>query len=498
MLRIAEQWYGSDVGRQRQGNEDNFFVRAPVFVVADGMGGAQAGEVASAMAVEEFEPEMPNGVAPEESLAEIIRTANNKIHEMSRSNTQRSGMGTTCTAIYVDENEVVLAHVGDSRCYLYRDGDLTRLTRDHSLVGELVDRGKITEEQAEMHPQRSVITRALGPEYDVKVDTERVEARDGDVFLLCSDGLTSMVREAGLLPVFEHSSSLEETGRGLIAAANEAGGRDNITVILIRLETIDVPEGMTQATTESTAVDGDDDGYDTFSGPAVGAEPRQGVTRMSIEQATRAAEGAPAEEAAAPVAPASDSMEAAYKEDFATTALPAIPRPAAPDEPPPPPEDLPPLAEDAPVADEPPPPEPPAPAPPPPVPASAPPPPVPGVTRTGPSTLTGAPPKQRKKRRWRRILIPLIILAILGSAAYAATRAVFFVGLDDDKAVTVFRGLPYDLPAGIKLYSRDYTSGVTIDQVPASRRKTYIDHKLRSRDDVNGLIKDLENGKIQP
>jgi protein phosphatase len=490
MLRIAEQWYGSDVGRQRQGNEDNFFVRAPVFVVADGMGGAQAGEVASQMAVEEFEPGLPNG-SPEESLSEIIRSANNKIHDMSRSNTQRSGMGTTCTAIYVDTREVVLAHVGDSRCYLYRDGELTRLTRDHSLVGELVDRGKLTEEQAEMHPQRSVITRALGPEYDVKVDTERVEARDGDVFLLCSDGLTSMVREAGLIPVFEHAASLEETGRGLIAAANEAGGRDNITVILVRLEDVEVPDGMNQDTAEADAVDGGDDGYDTFSGPAVPDEPRQGVTRMTVEQETRAAEGAPvAGEAAAPLS-ASDSEEAAYKEDFATTALPAIPMPGRAEEPP---------AEPPPLAEEPPPPPPPAPPAPAPAPATAESsPPPPGATRT--STGTGVPPgrpaKRKPKRRLRRLLIPLIILLILGSAAYAATRAVFFVGLDDAKAVTVYRGLPYDLPAGIKLYSRHYTSGVTIDQVPAGRRETFTEHKLRSLDDASDLVKQLELGKLQ-
>src|SRR5688500_16204631 len=137
MLQIADQFFDSDVGRARQGNEDNYFVRAPLFVVADGMGGAQAGEVASQLAVEEFEPGMPNGGTPEEGLTQIIQRANNRIHDMSHSDQQRSGMGTTCTAVYVDEREVVLAHVGDSRCYLYRNDELTRLTTDHSLVGEL-------------------------------------------------------------------------------------------------------------------------------------------------------------------------------------------------------------------------------------------------------------------------------------------------------------------------------------------------------------------------
>ena len=133
----------------------------------------------------------------------------------------------------------MIAHVGDSRAYLFRDGDLIRLTRDHSLVEELVARGKLTEEQAEAHPQRSVITRALGPEPNVEVDLEAFPARDGDVFLLCSDGLTTMVPEPQLKPILERGGPLEPIGRELIAAANEAGGRDNITVILFRLEDVE-------------------------------------------------------------------------------------------------------------------------------------------------------------------------------------------------------------------------------------------------------------------
>src|SRR4051812_44596487 len=148
MLRVAEQWYDSDVGRQRQGNEDNYFVQSPLFVVADGMGGAQAGEVASQMAVDAFRGGIRDG-APEEDLVAIIKQANRQIHDGSRSDSAHQGMGTTCTAIYVAADEVILAHVGDSRAYLFRDGELTRVTHDHSLVGELVDRGRLTEEQAE-------------------------------------------------------------------------------------------------------------------------------------------------------------------------------------------------------------------------------------------------------------------------------------------------------------------------------------------------------------
>ena len=195
MLTVPEHFHASDLGRQRQGNEDSYFVRAPLFVVADGMGGAQAGEVASEMAVESFDGGLPEG-APTEALVKVIEQANRRIHDRSRAESQRAGMGTTVTAAYVGESDVTIAHVGDSRAYLLRDGRLERLTRDHSLVGELVARGKLTEEQAETHPQRSVITRALGPEPDVQVDVQTCPARDGDVFLVCSDGLTSMVPES--------------------------------------------------------------------------------------------------------------------------------------------------------------------------------------------------------------------------------------------------------------------------------------------------------------
>src|SRR4051812_15970431 len=312
MLRIAEQWHGSDLGRQRQGNEDNFFVRAPLFVVADGMGGAQAGEVASEMAVKSFEPGLGDG-SPAQSLVRVIEDANRRIHDRSRSDEQRAGMGTTVTAAYVAESEVVVAHVGDSRAYLLRGGDLIRLTKDHSLVGELVARGKLTEEQAEAHPQRSVITRALGPEPNVQVDVDVFPARAGDVFLLCSDGLTSMVNESKLKPILAGAKSLEQAGRTLIAAANEAGGRDNITVILFRLEEVGA---ATDGGAERTE-DRDTSEYATFSGEALGG-PRQGASR--------------------PYPQVSDEAEAEYRRT-GTVALPAI-RPRAEtetDAPPPPP-----------------------------------------------------------------------------------------------------------------------------------------------------------------
>ena len=150
-------------------------------------------------------------------------------------------MGTTLTAVYVGEQEVAIAHVGDSRAYCLRDGELLRLTDDHSLVDELIREGRLSPEEAEEHPQRSIITRALGPEESVEIDTRSFRARPGDLYLLCSDGLTSMVAEARLAEILrEHAHSrLRDAGEALIAEANRAGGRDNITVILLRLEEVD-------------------------------------------------------------------------------------------------------------------------------------------------------------------------------------------------------------------------------------------------------------------
>ncbi len=239
MLRVAEHYSASDTGRERRANEDSYLARAPVFVVADGMGGARAGEVASRTAVELFAGGLDERIqAPEERLARRVQDANERIHELSRADARRAGMGTTITAVHVGGSELAIAHVGDSRAYCLRDGVLSMLTEDHSLVGELVRQGKLTEQEAEEHPQRSIITRALGPEPVVMVDTMTVRARGGDVYLLCSDGLTSMLADERLRQVLVGAGSLEQAGLGLIDAANEAGGRDNITVILFRLEDV--------------------------------------------------------------------------------------------------------------------------------------------------------------------------------------------------------------------------------------------------------------------
>jgi len=239
MLRVAEEFHRTDPGRQRRGNEDALYSRAPLFVVADGMGGAQAGEVASGVAVETLGRGLPDGGGPpQELLARRVSEANTAIYDLARKDAKRAGMGTTLTAVYVGEDEAAVAHVGDSRAYLLRDGELRRLTDDHSLVEELMRQGKLTPEEASDHPQKSIITRALGPEPAVDVDRQTVPLRDGDVFLLCSDGLTSMIDEDAIARVLEQARSLTEAGDALVAAANAAGGRDNITVVLFRVEEI--------------------------------------------------------------------------------------------------------------------------------------------------------------------------------------------------------------------------------------------------------------------
>jgi PPM family protein phosphatase len=292
MLRAAETTCKTDTGRQRRDNEDNAFARAPVFVVADGMGGAQAGEVASRIAIEAFERGLPDKGSPEERLATRVREANNQIYERSRADRQRAGMGTTLTAAYVDDAHVAIAHVGDSRAYLFRDGTLQRLTQDHSLVDELVRRGKLTEEQAAEHPQRSIITRALGPEPDVEVDTWTYPARPGDVILLCSDGLTSMISEERVRAVLQANDNLDAAADALIAEANEAGGRDNITVVLFRLQELAEDETSNQDTMVGVTVPPGPDGLphtEPDGGPDAGATAPHSVTEARARSAVAVA-----------------------------------------------------------------------------------------------------------------------------------------------------------------------------------------------------------------
>src|SRR5512132_2388189 len=214
-MRIADSAGTTDAGRKRRRNEDSFVREPPLFAVADGMGGAQAGEVASRLAAAAFrEFHEADDLDPEERVAAIIQEANRSIYERARSDAQASGMGTTITAALVTGSSVAIGHVGDSRAYRLREGKLEQLTEDHSLVADLVRSGRLTPQEADAHPQRSVITRAVGTDPDVDVDAFTIEAEEGDVFLICSDGLSDMVEDEEILElVHQNRDDLDKAVR---------------------------------------------------------------------------------------------------------------------------------------------------------------------------------------------------------------------------------------------------------------------------------------------
>jgi PPM family protein phosphatase len=391
MLRVADQYAGTDTGRQRRANEDSLLARSPLFVVADGMGGAQAGEVASRIAVESFRHGLDDASQPEAALATLALAANTRIHELSHSNAEHAGMGTTLTAVYVGDQEVAIAHVGDSRAYCLRDGELLRLTDDHSLVDELMRQGRLTPEEAVDHPQRSVITRALGPEGTVEVDTRTFRARPGDVYLLCSDGLTTMLSEEQIADALRSHPRLRDAGEALIAAANEAGGRDNITVVLLRLE--EVGAGSRH--------------------PVDGAEPDEHATMVGV---------------------------------------PAVAPPVAPRQPRRPG----------------------------------------GVADRG-----GAGARRRRLRRAGALAGVLIVLALIASGGYLALQSVYFIGTNNRGLVTLYQGVPFQLPGNLSLYSSRYVSGVSASTLTPARRQTLLDHSLRSESNAAGLLRSLELGQLE-
>lgn len=228
-MRI-EVGVATDIGRIREGNEDSYLVDPPLYAVADGMGGARGGEVASHLALDTIE-EMHQ--AKQGSLAEQIRQANRVVFERSSSDRALAGMGTTLTAAIVHDDSVLLAHVGDSRGYLLRAGALRQLTDDHTLVNRMLKAGEISPEEAQQHPHRNVLTRVVGTDPDVRVDEDSVGLLDGDRLLLCSDGLTDMLTEAQIQAILESTPEPQETADRLVRAANRAGGVDNITALVI-------------------------------------------------------------------------------------------------------------------------------------------------------------------------------------------------------------------------------------------------------------------------
>jgi PPM family protein phosphatase len=380
MLKVAEEAYKTDTGRQRHANEDSYFARAPLFAVADGMGGAQAGEVASRIAAGAFEHGAVGKGPAEGRLEEIAQEANREIHKLAQEDSSRAGMGTTLTAAMLHDDEVALGHVGDSRAYVLRDGELKRLTKDHSLVEELRRQGRLTEEQAEEHPQRSIITRALGPEPNVNVDTMTVPARDGDIFLLCSDGLTTMVGDEEIRDILVRARSLRSAVNHLVEAANRGGGRDNITAVAFRLA-------------------------------EEGAEQEEGATLVA-----RTAEQA-------------------------------------------------------------------------------------GLTgervRAATDRLRGRAPMPAPSRRRRAIRIAAIAAAVIVvvGGAFLFARSLYFLGANDSGNVALYRGLPYELPLGVNLYTEQSSIPVQVGTLSEERQRAVTEHDLRGKDDATGLIEDIEQNE---
>jgi PPM family protein phosphatase len=251
----------TDPGRRRRHNEDSYVCEPPLFAVADGIGGAQAGEIASGLAAAVLRDDSGDGAGDGRARVDgLIQEANRRVYDRQTQDAAVSGMGTTMTVAFFDGNGVWIGHVGDSRAYLVRDGALEQLTEDHSLVAELVRSGKLSPEEAETHPQRSVVTRALGTDPDVDVDTFRVDAQPGDLFMLCSDGLTSMAADDTILDeIRRNRDDLRAAAKALIRAANRGGGEDNITVVFFEI----TPEGATERTLALPPPEEDDE--DTIS-----------------------------------------------------------------------------------------------------------------------------------------------------------------------------------------------------------------------------------------
>jgi PPM family protein phosphatase len=237
-LKLGQSAAVTDAGRRRRHNEDAYVCDPPLFAVADGIGGAQAGELASSLAAAAVRDDSSDGHGDgRRRVDELIQEANRRVYQRQSEDASLSGMGTTMTVALVEDGHVWIGHVGDSRAYLVREDKLEQLTEDHSLVAELVRSGRLSPEEADSHPQRSVVTRALGTDPDVDVDTFSIDAKPGDLFLICSDGLTSMVSDDAILEeIRRYRADLRAAAKALVRAANRGGGEDNITVVFFEIQ----------------------------------------------------------------------------------------------------------------------------------------------------------------------------------------------------------------------------------------------------------------------
>jgi protein phosphatase len=299
-------------------------------------------------------------------------------------------MGTTITAaiLNAESEEIGIGHVGDSRAYRLRGGKLERLTRDHSLVEEMRRKGQLTDAQAEDHPQRSIITRALGPEPEVDVDVQTVPVSPGDVFLICSDGLTTMLSDEKIADLLSGATSMEAAVRALVDEANRAGGRDNVTALAFRLEDVATPQKAPEGA--------------TLVGPDAEAE---GLTATEVRRRAAAAAAKERREALAAKQP------------------------------------------------------------------------------------------RRRLRRAAKVTAIVVLLGAIAFGAWYGNRQVWFLGTDEGGRVAIYRGLPYELPFGVKLYDERYASPIQTASLSSRRQDAVLGHSLRSHSDAVGLVEEIEKSQ---
>ena len=289
----------TDVGKVRTRNEDSYLVEEPLFAVADGMGGHRGGNVASALTIESIREARPAWDPSGDPLVQAVRRANRVVFERAAGDSNLRGMGTTVTVLQTSGSEAIVAHVGDSRAYLLREGELRQLTHDHTLVQQMADEGKISEEEARVHPARNIITRSLGVDEDVDVDELRLDLRAGDRVLLCTDGLTGMLDPDEIRQILEGEEDPQAAADTLVDLAVERGGDDNVTTVVVDArEGADDDPDTGRAAEPSEAGDGDA----ATAASAVATRTKPSDTKAMIERAEARAEASapPAGPAAAP------------------------------------------------------------------------------------------------------------------------------------------------------------------------------------------------------
>jgi PPM family protein phosphatase len=402
----------TDVGRVRESNEDSYLVDDSLFVVADGMGGHLAGDVASSTAVDVIASasKSADGNDPD-SLVVLVRDANKAIFKKAQADAALRGMGTTCTLLLIEDSRGHLAHVGDSRAYLLRDGELSQLTEDHSLVGRMVKEGRLTAREAEHHPQRSIITRALGVDSDVEVDMLTLQIKEKDRFLLCSDGLTSMVDDDRIHTILEATSDPQKAADELVLVANDAGGEDNITVVIVDID-VARPGPPPPTPTKESAHPGAQVAVATTS---PGRAMPEGDTIIGTRPTATAPEDTPAD-----------------------------------------------MVEHVPEAEE-------------------------------------EPEVRPRRRSWvRRIVAAILVVALLLGGGYAVLRYVldnsFFVGLNRDGVVTIYRGIPDpDVILGIELNEVEEETSLEVGQLPDFQKGDVREtRKFTSLNDARDYVANLE------